>query len=101
MHVSVALESVMPWVMGDSVFLRPGRSRSGLRPSLVPGAQGLRGRQFFFVAEPSGALGPGCSPGVSLLLPPSLHCPGTLRNIFLFERMRWVWIFLCARVCQA
>lgn len=82
MHVSVALESVMPWVMGDSVFLRPGRSRSGLRPSLVPGAQGLRGRQFFLLRSLPAPSGPAAAPGcLSSSLPPSI-APGRFATFF-------------------
>ena len=49
---------------------------------------GLRSKRFF-VVKPSGADRPGCKLGVSLLLPPSLHYLGTLRNIFLCRRSTW------------
>ena len=44
------------------------------------------------VAKSSGAHRPGCKLGVSLLLPPSFYCLGTLCNIFLLGRTPWALI---------
>ena len=57
-------------------------------PCSVPGP-GSRSKRFS-VAKPSGAVRPGCKLGVSLLLPPSLHYLGTLRDVFLFRQGSWV-----------